>query len=116
MVSRQSKCLSARLEAQFNVLRAIEANPSLSQREISRQLGMSLGKANYCVQALLREGLIKSHNYKNENNKIAYSYTVTQRGMEEKLRLAVAFLNEKQRAFDLLRSEIKQLQQETIEK
>ena len=116
MASRRSKRSPALQEAHFKVLRAIEANPTLSQRELSRQLGMSLGKANYCVQALLKDELIRSRHYKNDSNKIAYKYIVTPRGMEEKLRLAMAFLKEKQKEFDLLRSEIKQLKQETIEK
>ncbi len=116
MVNRQSYLTSAQREAHFKVLRAIHANPSLSQRELSRQLGISLGKANYCVQALLRQGLIKTRQYKNDSNKLAFRYIVTPRGVDEKLRLTLAFLKEKQQEYDLLRSEIQQLEQETLQK
>ncbi|MDB4222414.1 MarR family EPS-associated transcriptional regulator [Granulosicoccus sp.] len=99
-------------EAQLKVLRAIHDNPSLSQRELSKQLGISLGKANYCVQALLEQGWIKARNFKNCNNKIAYTYLLTPKGVEQKLALTFSFLSAKQREFEELSREIQQLSQE----
>ena len=64
----------AQEEAHLKVMRTIEAKPALSQRELARELGISLGKTNYCLQALLEKGWIKARNFKNNKNKIAYTY------------------------------------------
>ena len=97
---------SAQLDAHFKVLRAIHANPLLSQRDLSRQLGISLGKTNYCVQGLMEKGWIKSRNFKNNKHKIAYTYLLTPKGIEQKLVLTKIFLKAKQQEFDLLSEEI----------
>ena len=81
-----------RQEAQFKVLRAIHDNLTLSQRELSRELGISLGKTNYYVQALFRLGWIKTRAFKNSKNKAAYTYLLTSKGIEQKWKLTVAFL------------------------
>ena len=107
---------TAQQEAHFKVLRAIHSNPLLSQRELSVQLGISLGKTNYCVQALLKQGWIKTRNFKNNRNKIAYSYLLTPKGIEQKLKLTVAFLKTKQEQFELLSQEIEQLRLESSDK
>lgn len=102
----------AREEAHFRVLRAIEANPTLSQRELARTLGISLGKTNYCLQALLRRGWIKAKNFKNNKNKIAYSYLLTPQGIDQKARLTLRFLDRKRAEYAALRQEIAQLSRE----
>jgi EPS-associated MarR family transcriptional regulator len=116
MLERLHKPSVAQQEAHFKVLRAIHANPSLSQRELSKELGISLGKANYCVKALLEQGWIKSRNFKNSNNKIAYTYLLTPKGIEQKLTLTMAFLKARQQEFEVLSREIQQLKQETTDK
>lgn len=102
-------------EAQYKLLRLIEVNPQMSQREVARELGMSLGKVNYCLQALMRKGWIKAVNFKNSQNKSAYMYLLTPRGLKQKAELTVHFLQIKMHEFERLRAEIRQMQQDTKE-
>jgi EPS-associated MarR family transcriptional regulator len=99
-------------EMRFQVMRLLEANPELSQRDVARALGISLGKANYCVQALVRKGWIKATNFKNSHHKAAYMYLLTPRGLEEKGRLTLQFLGIKMREYEKLRVEIDQMRRE----
>lgn len=99
-------------EVRFRLLRLLEANPEMSQREAARELGISLGKLNYCLQALVRKGFIKATNFKNSNNKAAYMYLLTPRGIEQKARLALEFLSLKAREVERLRSEIEEIRME----
>ncbi len=93
-------------------MRALEANPRLSQREAARELGISLGKLNYCVQALVRKGWIKATRFKNSRNKAAYMYLLTPRGIEQKTSLTMEFLRIKTREYEALRAEIDQIRRE----
>lgn len=99
-------------EVRYKLLSLIEANPELSQREVARQLGMSLGKANYCLKALAARGWIKATNFKNSRNKIAYSYLLTPRGIEGRARVAARFLQLKMQEYDELRLEIARIREE----
>lgn len=99
-------------EARYKVMRLLEANPRMSQRDAARELGVSLGKLNYCVQALIRKGWVKVARFKNSRNKAAYMYVLTPRGMEAKVRLAVRFLVQKRSEFEKLREEIEQIRRE----
>ena len=99
-------------EAHLTVLRALHKNPTLSQRELASELGVSLGKTNYCLQALLASGWIKAKNFKNSKNKIAYRYLLTPQGIEQKTRLAAQFLARKRNEYEALRQEIEQLDRE----
>lgn len=99
-------------EAHLKVLRAIDAEPSISQRDLARQLGISLGKTNYCLQALLEKGWVKVRNFKNSKNKIAYSYLLTPKGVDQKAKLTVVFLKRKEAEFEALKYEIRQLSEE----
>jgi EPS-associated MarR family transcriptional regulator len=99
-------------EMRYQVMRLLEANPELSQRDVARTLGISLGKVNYCVQALVRKGWIKATNFKNSHNKAAYMYLLTPHGLEEKGRLALQFLVIKIREYEKLRVEIDQIRRE----
>lgn len=96
-------------EIHYKVIRLVESNPQMSQRQLASELGVSVGKANYCLRALVRSGLIKVQNFRNSSNKAAYMYLVTPRGIREKARLAVRFLGEKVREYELLRAEIEQI-------
>jgi EPS-associated MarR family transcriptional regulator len=99
-------------ELQYKVMRLLEANPEMSQRDLARALGISLGKANYCLRALMEKGWIKARNFKNSQHKAAYMYLITPRGVEEKARLAVQFLHIKIREYEELRVEIEQIRRD----
>jgi EPS-associated MarR family transcriptional regulator len=99
-------------ETQYKLLPLIEINTQMSQREVARELGMSLGKVNYCLQALMRKGWIKVTNFKNSQNKSAYMYLLTPRGLKQKAELTVHFLQIKMHEFERLRVEIRQMQQD----
>lgn len=96
----------------YKLMRLLESNPELSQRELARELGVSLGKVNYCLRALIRKGWIKASNFTNSQNKAAYMYLLTPRGIEEKALLTVRFLQAKVREYEALRVEIEQIRQE----
>jgi EPS-associated MarR family transcriptional regulator len=99
-------------ETHYKVLRLLEANPEMSQRDVARELGISLGKVNYCLQALMARGWVKAANFKNSNNKAAYIYMLTPRGIDQKARLAVRFLRIKVREYEKLREEIETIRRE----
>jgi EPS-associated MarR family transcriptional regulator len=99
-------------ETRYKVMRLIEANPELSQRDVARELGISLGRVNYSLKALMRRGWVKAANFKNSHNKAAYMYLLTPRGIEEKARLTVQFLRIKMREYESLREEIEQMRSE----
>ena len=102
-------------ESHLKVLRILETNPQISQRELSEALGVSLGKTNYCLKALLDKGLIKIQNFRNSNNKLAYSYLLTPQGIEQKAHMTLRYLQKKTQEYDLLRLEIAELKREIEE-
>lgn len=99
-------------ESHLKVLRLLEADPSLSQRDLSEALGVSLGKTNYCIRALLDKGLIKMQNFRNSQNKLAYAYLLTPAGIVAKADLTASFLKIKMQEYEVLRQEIEDLQRE----
>ena len=99
-------------ELQFRVLRLLESNPHLSQRELSKSLGVSLGGVNYCLQALMATGLIKIQNFRNNKNKWVYAYLLTPQGVAEKTALTGAFLKRKMQEYQELHAEIESLTHE----
>ena len=105
-------------ETHLHLLRHLEENPNVTQRELARELGISLGKANYCLKALINKGLIKAKNFKNSANKRAYLYILTPQGIEAKARISVRFLQRKMEEYEAVRQEIEQLKSEleTIER
>ena len=100
-------------EMRYKLMRLIEANPQMSQRDVARELGISLGKVNYCLRALVHKGWIKASNFKNSHNKAAYMYLLTPRGVEEKASLTVRFLKLKVLEYERLRVEIEEMRRET---
>ena len=100
-------------EYRSKILRILEEDPQISQRELARQLDISLGKANYCLQALIEKGWIKANNFKNSNNKKAYMYLLTQRGVVEKTRVTARFLKRKMTEYEALQREIEILRRES---
>ena len=99
-------------EIHFKLLNLLEKNPSLSQRQLAATLNISLGKTNYCLNALKQKGWVKWCNFSSNPNKFIYAHILTPSGIREKLCLTVHFLNRKQEEYEQLRKEIIQLQTE----
>ena len=99
-------------EYRYKILKYLEANPEMSQRELAGVLGISLGRVNYCVQALIEKGLVKANNFRNSKNKKGYAYLLTPKGIEDKAKITVQFLKIKLAEHEELKKEIKKLQQE----
>ena len=110
MTSQQKKNYVT--EDSLLVLREINANPKLTQRELSSRLGLSLGKINFLMRALIEKGLIKAENFKNSSNKSAYLYFLTPLGIEEKAKTTYRFLKRKIEEYEKLEIEIQQLKKE----
>ena len=93
----------------FNVLRKINKKPNSSQREIAEELGFSLGKLNYCLKSLQKKGLIKLQNFQKKKNKISYlRYVITPKGLAERTRLTINFMDRKMKEYDELKKELEE--------
>ena len=79
----------------FNVLRKVNSNPNISQRELAYQLNVSLGKVNYCLKSLKSKGLVKIKNFKRSENKLRYAYILTPKGIAEKTKITINFMKKK---------------------
>ena len=99
-------------EESLKVLREISTNPQLSQRELSSRLGVSLGKINFLLKAMMERGLVKAENFKNSKNKSGYLYLLTPIGIEEKAKNTYRFLKRKIEEYEKLELEIEQLKKE----
>lgn len=104
---------SSQDESHFELLRLLDARQRLSQREVASSLGMSIGKVNYCLKALIKKGMVKAENYRNSSNKLAYLYLLTPTGMTAKAELTRKFLARKMSEYDELRVEIERLRKES---
>jgi EPS-associated MarR family transcriptional regulator len=102
-------------EEVLQVLREIKSDPEMTQRDLSVKLGISLGKINFILKALIHRGLIKVDNFKKSNNKAAYLYYLTPKGAEEKARITYRFLRIKMKEYEELEHEIRRLRQEVGE-
>lgn len=102
-------------ESYLKVLRVLECTPGISQRELSDALGISLGKTNYCIKALLDKGLLKMNNFRNSRNKLAYAYLLTPAGFAAKTELTTSFLKHKVVEYERLRKEIEALEREVAQ-
>jgi len=98
---------------QFSVMRIVEVNPNVTQRELSQELGISLGRVNYCLNALTVIGFIKIENFKASSTKWRYAYILTPSGIAGKAALTGRFLAKKLREYDALKAEIEAIQNET---
>jgi EPS-associated MarR family transcriptional regulator len=97
------------LQHDIRTLEVLQQHPTLSQRELALVLGVSLGKANYCLRALLAKGLLKAQNFKNSRNKLAYAYSLTPAGVAARAELTAEFLRVKVMEYERLSIEIAQL-------
>ncbi|MEM9355033.1 MAG: MarR family EPS-associated transcriptional regulator [Pseudomonadota bacterium] len=99
-------------DVRFRVLRLLEQNPELSQRDLARELGVSLGAINYSLNALAEKGQVKIRNFRASNKKMRYAYVLTPRGVAERTALTGRFLQRKLQEFEALRNEIAALERE----
>ena len=97
----------------LRVLRLLDSSPERTQREVATELGMSLGKANYVLKALLKKGFVKFQNFRNSSNKRGYAYLLTSEGVAAKAQLTKQFLAAKIEEYDALRVEIERLKRES---
>lgn len=109
MTSRQAKIQE---DTYFRVMRLLEENPDLTQRELAEKLGVSVGGLNYCLKALMEKGWVKAQNFANSKNKFGYIYVLTPRGVAEKTLLTAGFLRRKMEEYEALRAEIEALRRE----
>jgi len=96
----------------LDLLRKLESNPEYTQRELSREMGVSLGKINYCIKKLIEKGSVKLINFSRHSNKIGYIYLLTPKGIEEKSILTFTFLKAKIKEYEMLKKEINSLKQD----
>ena len=96
----------------LNILRHLESEQKVSQRELSNSLNISLGKVNFIIRALIDKGIVKAQNFKNSKNKRAYAYYITKEGIQEKSKLTVKFFQRKMSEYDSLKEELRVLEAE----
>ena len=96
----------------YRLLKLLEANPEFSQRQLAGELGVSVGKINFCLRALLQKGLVKVRNFRDSNNKLAYAYYLTPKGAQAKVRATAQFLQRKIKEYREIEREIEQLKRE----
>jgi EPS-associated MarR family transcriptional regulator len=102
-------------ENRYHILKLLEKNPEMNQRQVADSLGVSLGKTNYCLKALIEKGWIKMGNFQCNPKKTAYAYLLTTRGLKEKTKVTVRFLHHKQKEFNELQQELKELRTEAAQ-
>jgi EPS-associated MarR family transcriptional regulator len=93
-------------EEDFKILRTVNKKSKFTQRELADELGFSLGKLNYCLKALKEKGLIKLKNFKNNKRKLNYIYILTPKGISEKTKLTINFMERKMKEYDELKREL----------
>ena len=99
-------------EIRYQILKTVEANPEMNQRELAEHLGVSLGKTNYCLKKLIEKGLVKAGNFKSNPDKRVYSYLLTPRGVREKALVTMRFLQRKMDEYEQIKREIMLLKTE----
>ena len=113
MTGRQAKLQE---DTNFKLLKLLQYNPNLSQREMAKALGLSFGGTHYCLKALIDKGMVKIHNFSQNQNKFGYVYLLTPIGMAEKLSLTGRFLERKMQKFEMLRAKIESLKGEGVQR
>ena len=96
----------------LELLRKIELNPECTQGELSQEMGVSLGKINYCMKKLFEKGLIKLSNFRSNSNKSRYIYLLTPKGIEQKTKFTISFIERKSKEYDDLKAEIQSLHED----
>ena len=101
-------------ESHLAILKHIQINPEASQRELAQELGVSVGKVNYCLRALIDKGFVKAGNFKRNTDKLSYLYLLTPKGIEEKASLTANFLKRKIVEHERITLEIEQLKRDSV--
>lgn len=99
-------------ETRYRLFKLVEEHPDMSQRQLAREMGVSVGKLNYCLRALVDIGLIKMGNFARSNHKFGYAYILTPKGIAEKSKVAARFLAKKEKEYEVLRAELFELRAE----
>jgi len=102
-------------EDRYKILKLLSENTDMNQRQLAASLGVSLGKTNYCLKALIQKGMIKAGSFRSNPNKQSYAYLLTPKGIDEKARVTLSFLNRKQAEFEALQIELDELRQEAAQ-
>ena len=101
-----------RTDTEYTILKILEDNPKMTQRQVAKEMGLSLGKTNYIIRALVAKGWVKLSNFKRSDNKLGYIYLLTPEGVAKKSILAENFLRRKSEEYNRLQKEIEMLKQE----
>ena len=107
-----SRQVAAQEDVHFRVMRLLEANPDMSQRDLAAHVGISLGSLNYCLKALMDKGFVKLENFQNSKHKFKYVYILTPAGIAQKVALTGRFLKRKMQEYEALKAEIEGLEDE----
>jgi EPS-associated MarR family transcriptional regulator len=99
-------------QSQYQILKSLEKDPDYTQRQLSKDLDISLGNVNYCLKNLVEKGFVKIDNFRKSKNKTQYSYLLTPKGIEEKAKLTIEFIKIKTQEYNRLKNEIKDLKSE----
>jgi len=95
----------------YRLLKLINERPEISQRELAAELGLSLGKINYCLKAFVNRGLVKVDNFRRADNKLIYAYLLTPKGVEERARMTIHFFRHAEAEYEMLKREVELLDQ-----
>jgi EPS-associated MarR family transcriptional regulator len=109
-----SRQAAAQEDVHFRVMRLLEANPDMSQRDLAAHVGISLGSLNYCLKALMDKGFVKLENFQNSKHKFKYVYILTPAGIAQKVALTGRFLKRKMQEYEALKAEIEGLEAELV--
>ena len=99
-------------EIRRKILSILLKNPTITQRDLSKKMGVSLGKVNYCLNSVIEKGLVKVNNFKNSGNKKSYSYILTSEGLEQKAKLTIDYIQRKMQEYESIRNELELLKEE----
>ena len=97
-------------EIDLDILRNIEENPGVTQRQMAEELDVSLGKINYLIKSLVEKGSLIIKNFKTSDNKLGYLYVITPQGLEQRRKLTLSFLNRRSEEFDKLKKEMERIE------
>lgn len=106
--------MSESVSLTYKLFKLIDDNPSMKQRELAYALGLSLGKVNYCLKALVDKGFVKVGNFRNSKHKMAYAYVLTPVGVEEKIRVTYQFYKRTEAEYEMLRREVLELEVQRV--
>ena len=104
--------MKTNLDDKYYLFKELEKSQSNSQRELASQMGVSLGKINFILKALIAKGWVKMENFAQSNNKIGYRYILTPDGIAEKVRITRAFIRKKEQEYEKIKQEIEEAKQE----